>query len=337
MGFKDRAYVYGAVSVDYSKIGTGPVRDADLEAIRFEKVDVNRDNEKGLNMVKTVEELGEGENRLIDDVVVETTENGLIEDVEHHIVRDETNVTDNEMSSKQVDTSYLQLNETSPEQEISESEVIEINDVDFSQDVVSVQLDEVANDKTYIILDDMWSKHEDTDNLQRVDVLKVHGYGETKVMETVDVEVKKEVSDQLLIVDLDQDRFGEDMNASKKVIGDIKTTELASSDPTVTVLTGLFVLLGTQIFVTSSSSLAAPEEEVSKEISHINAPLVKSLARPSMIEHDTVRAENAKNGAEMTEEEASAEQYRMFAKARAMTNGVAPAPKPLEAEPSLKS
>ncbi|GJY47991.1 hydroxyproline O-galactosyltransferase HPGT3-like protein [Tanacetum coccineum] len=195
------------------------IRDADLEAIRFEKVDVNRDNEKGLNMVKTVEELGEGENRLIDDVVVETTENGLIEDVEHHIVRDETNVTDNEMSSKQVDTSYLQLNETSPEQEISESEVIEINDVDFSQDVVSVQLDEVANDKTYIILDDMWSKHEDTDNLQRVDVLKVHGYGETKVMETVDVEVKKEVSDQLLIVDLDQDRFGEDMNASKKEYG----------------------------------------------------------------------------------------------------------------------
>ncbi|GJS09183.1 LRR receptor-like serine/threonine-protein kinase [Tanacetum coccineum] len=60
MGFKDRAYVYGAASVDYSRIGTGPVRDADLEARRFEKVEVNHDYE-GLNMVETVKELVEHE------------------------------------------------------------------------------------------------------------------------------------------------------------------------------------------------------------------------------------------------------------------------------------
>ncbi|GKD81512.1 hypothetical protein Tco_1348351 [Tanacetum coccineum] len=90
-----------------------------MEARRFEKLEVNPDNEGGLNMVESVKELGEGENRLIDDVVVETVEeldvvengliddvvvdilqesveieNGLIEDVEHHIVRDEIDVTD---------------------------------------------------------------------------------------------------------------------------------------------------------------------------------------------------------------------------------------------------
>ncbi|GKD89591.1 hydroxyproline O-galactosyltransferase HPGT3-like protein [Tanacetum coccineum] len=73
----------------------------------------------------------------------------------------------------------------------------------FRQDVVSVQLDEVANDETDIILDDMWSKHKDTDHLQWVDVLKEHGSRETKVMETDDVDVKKEVRDQLLTAYLD--------------------------------------------------------------------------------------------------------------------------------------
>ncbi|KAI3761252.1 hypothetical protein L1987_51664 [Smallanthus sonchifolius] len=42
-------------------------------------------------------------------------------------------------------------------------------------------------------------------------------------------------------------------------------------------------------------------------------------------------------GAEMTEEEALAEQQRMFAEARARMNGVATAPKPPEAESSLNS
>ncbi|GJU09401.1 hypothetical protein Tco_1131797 [Tanacetum coccineum] len=58
MGFKDRAYVYGAASVDYSRIGIGPVRDADLEARRSKKVEVNHDYE-GLNMVETVKEVVE--------------------------------------------------------------------------------------------------------------------------------------------------------------------------------------------------------------------------------------------------------------------------------------
>ncbi|GJU27494.1 hypothetical protein Tco_0896688 [Tanacetum coccineum] len=269
MGFKDGAYVYGAASVDYSRIGTGPVRDADLEARRFEKVEVNHDYE-GLNMVETVKELVEGESGLIDDVVVETVEesavvengpiddvmvetveesveveNGLIDDVvdRHIVVRDETDVTDKEMSSKQEDTSHLQLTEKSPEQEVAESEVLEIDDVDFSQDVVSVQLDEVVNDETDVILDDMWSKQEDTDHLQRVDVLQEHESAETEVMETDHVEVKKEVSDQLLTADPDQDGFGEDMNVAEKVIDDIITTELAGSDPAVTVLTGLVLVL----------------------------------------------------------------------------------------------
>nr|GEV47641.1 protein Dr1 homolog [Tanacetum cinerariifolium] len=52
---------------------------------------------------------------------------------------------------------------------------------------------------------------------------------------------------------------------------------------------------------------------------------------------DTVRAGKCTNGAEMTEEEALAEQQRMFAEARARMNGVAAAPKPPEAEPSLNS
>nr|GEU79075.1 FK506-binding protein 5-like [Tanacetum cinerariifolium] len=318
VGFKDRAYVYGAASVDYFRIAT---RDTDLEARRFEKVEVNHDYE-GLNMVETVNELVQGENGLNDDVVVETVEveNGLIDDVvDRHIVRDETDVTVNEMSSKQEDTSHLQLTETSPEQEVAESEVLEIDDVDFSQDVVSVQLDEVVNDETDVIMDDMWSKQEYTDHLQRVGVLQEHESAETEVMETDDVEVNKEVSDQLLTADPDQDGFGEYMNVAEKVIGDITTTELAGTDPAVTVLTGLVLVLlisvgavyhskrtkstpavttpvekedikeaepstnpssliqqkEEQTLVTSAASLAEPD--VSKEISHINAPSVELL------------------------------------------------------------
>ncbi|KAJ9567350.1 hypothetical protein OSB04_003316 [Centaurea solstitialis] len=53
---------------------------------------------------------------------------------------------------------------------------------------------------------------------------------------------------------------------------------------------------------------------------------------------DTVRGGKCTNGAEMTEEEALAEQQRMFAEARARMNGVATAPKPPpEAEPSLNT
>ncbi|KAI7731325.1 hypothetical protein M8C21_027139 [Ambrosia artemisiifolia] len=52
---------------------------------------------------------------------------------------------------------------------------------------------------------------------------------------------------------------------------------------------------------------------------------------------DTVRGGKCTNGAEMTEEEALAEQQRMFAEARARMNGVATAPKPPEAESSLNS
>ncbi|CAI9281564.1 unnamed protein product [Lactuca saligna] len=53
---------------------------------------------------------------------------------------------------------------------------------------------------------------------------------------------------------------------------------------------------------------------------------------------DTVRGGKCTNGAEMTEEEALAEQQRMFAEARARMNGVAKAPpKQAEAEPSLNS
>ncbi|GKC25194.1 hypothetical protein Tco_1027344, partial [Tanacetum coccineum] len=265
MGFKDRAYVYGAASVDYSRIGTGPVRDADLEARRFEKVEVNHDYE-GLNMVETVKELVEGENGLIDDVVVETVEesdvveNGLIGDVvvetvkesvevesgliDDVVVHDEKGVVDDEMLSKQENSGHLQLTETLLEQEIAESEVLEIDDVDFSQDVVSVQ---VVNDQTDVILDDMWSKQEHTHHLQRVDELQEHESAETEVMEIDDIEVKREVSDQLLTADFDQDGFGEDMNVAEKVIGDIKPSELASFDAAVTVLTGLFVLLLTSI------------------------------------------------------------------------------------------
>ncbi|GKE45446.1 hypothetical protein Tco_1472730 [Tanacetum coccineum] len=124
MGFKDRAYVYRAASVDYFRIRTGPVRDADLEARRSEKVEVNHDYE-GLNMVETVKEMVKGENGLVDDFVIETikesvvvenglnddvvvetvkesveVENGLIDDMVDHIVLDETDVIINEMLIK---------------------------------------------------------------------------------------------------------------------------------------------------------------------------------------------------------------------------------------------
>ena len=61
------------------------------------------------------------------------------------------------------------------------------------------------------------------------------------------------------------------------------------------------------------------------------------LTFTKIIEQDTVRAGKCTNGAEMTEEEALAEQQRMFAEARARMNGVAAAPKPPEVEPSLNS
>ncbi|KAL8217630.1 hypothetical protein R6Q57_021003 [Mikania cordata] len=52
---------------------------------------------------------------------------------------------------------------------------------------------------------------------------------------------------------------------------------------------------------------------------------------------DTVKGGKFTNGAEMTEEEALAEQQRMFAEARARMNGVATAPKLPEAESNLNS
>ncbi|GJZ96387.1 hypothetical protein Tco_0668721 [Tanacetum coccineum] len=94
MGFKDRAYVYGAARVDYSRIGIGPVRDADLEARRSKKVE-----------------------------------------------------------------------ETLPEQEIGESEVLEIDDVDFSQDVLCVQRDKVVNDEI-----DVFSSEDDRDLAQEMEL-----------------------------------------------------------------------------------------------------------------------------------------------------------------------
>nr|GEU47383.1 hypothetical protein [Tanacetum cinerariifolium] len=98
MGFKDRAYVYGAASVDYSRIGTGLVRDADLRARRSEKLEVNHDYE-GLNMVETVKEV-------IEELV--EVENGIIDNMVDHIVLDETDVIDNEMLIKKEDNSHLQ-------------------------------------------------------------------------------------------------------------------------------------------------------------------------------------------------------------------------------------
>lgn len=55
------------------------------------------------------------------------------------------------------------------------------------------------------------------------------------------------------------------------------------------------------------------------------------------IQQDTIKGGKWSNGAEMTEEEALAEQQRMFAEARARMNGVASVPKQSELDPSLES
>ncbi|XP_022769812.1 protein Dr1 homolog isoform X5 [Durio zibethinus] len=55
------------------------------------------------------------------------------------------------------------------------------------------------------------------------------------------------------------------------------------------------------------------------------------------LEQDSLRGGKWSNGAEMTEEEAVAEQQRMFAEARARMNGGAVAPKQPDPDPSLES
>ncbi|GKG41075.1 hypothetical protein Tco_0470287, partial [Tanacetum coccineum] len=127
-------------------------------------------------VVETVEESDVVENGLIDYVVVETVKEPVL--VESGLIDE--------------NSGHLQLTETLLEQQIAESEVLEIDDVDFSQDVVSVQ---VVNDQKDVILDDMWSKQEHTHHLQRVDELQEHESAETEVMEIDDIEVKREVSD----------------------------------------------------------------------------------------------------------------------------------------------
>ncbi|GKD50032.1 hypothetical protein Tco_1279008, partial [Tanacetum coccineum] len=231
------------------------VRDADLEARRFEKVEVNHDYE-GLNMVEIVKELVEGENGLIDDVVVETVkesdvvENGLIDDVVVKTVEESDVVENGLIGDVVVET-------------VKESVEVESGLID---DVVvhDEKESEVLEIDTDVILDDMWSKQEHTDHLQRVDELQEHESAETEVMEIDDIEVKREVSDQLLTADFDQDGFGEDMNLAEKVIGDIKPSELASSDPA-------------KEEETMSVTSVAPKEELSKETSHVNAPSVELL------------------------------------------------------------
>uniref|UniRef100_A0A2P2LKE2 Protein Dr1 homolog isoform X4 n=1 Tax=Rhizophora mucronata TaxID=61149 RepID=A0A2P2LKE2_RHIMU len=52
---------------------------------------------------------------------------------------------------------------------------------------------------------------------------------------------------------------------------------------------------------------------------------------------DSLKGGKWNNGAEMTEEEAAAEQQRMFAEARARMNGEAVAPKQQETDRSLES
>ncbi|KAK6925197.1 Transcription factor CBF/NF-Y/archaeal histone domain, partial [Dillenia turbinata] len=52
---------------------------------------------------------------------------------------------------------------------------------------------------------------------------------------------------------------------------------------------------------------------------------------------DSLKGGKWSNGAEMTEEEAAAEQQRMFAEARARMNGGLPTPKPSNQDPSLES
>ncbi|KAB2020368.1 hypothetical protein ES319_D07G064000v1 [Gossypium barbadense] len=55
------------------------------------------------------------------------------------------------------------------------------------------------------------------------------------------------------------------------------------------------------------------------------------------LEQDSLKGGKWSNGAEMTEEEAVAEQQRMFAEARARMNGGAVAPKQPDPDPSLES
>lgn len=55
------------------------------------------------------------------------------------------------------------------------------------------------------------------------------------------------------------------------------------------------------------------------------------------MQHDLSKSVKWGNGAEMTEEEALAEQQRMFAEARARMNGGATAPKQPDPEQSLES
>ena len=55
------------------------------------------------------------------------------------------------------------------------------------------------------------------------------------------------------------------------------------------------------------------------------------------IQQDTIKGGKWSNGAEMTEEEALAEQQRMFAEARARMNGGASMPKQSDLDPSLES
>lgn len=54
-------------------------------------------------------------------------------------------------------------------------------------------------------------------------------------------------------------------------------------------------------------------------------------------QHDVAKSVKWGNGAEMTEEEALAEQQRMFAEARARMNGGATAPKQPDPDQSLES
>ncbi|XP_039040291.1 protein Dr1 homolog isoform X2 [Hibiscus syriacus] len=53
--------------------------------------------------------------------------------------------------------------------------------------------------------------------------------------------------------------------------------------------------------------------------------------------HDSLKGGKWSNGTEMTEEEAAAEQQRMFAEARARMNGWAVVPKQPESDPTLES
>lgn len=66
-----------------------------------------------------------------------------------------------------------------------------------------------------------------------------------------------------------------------------------------------------------------------------------SVSVPHLIEtgvqQDSYKGGKFGNGVEMTEEQAAAEQQRMFAEARARMNGVASAPKQPDQNPSVES